>query len=325
MPPALGRGPARTRDGTALSNRWLVTGATGLLGGNALTALGESGVAIGAARSVPSGSPVDFEAVDLSRPADRRGLVERTGATAVLHAAAVASIAAAAEDPGMAHEVNVVAAADLARQARGCGARFIYVSSDEVFDGTAGFYREDDPTSPQSEYARSKVSGEAAVLAANPDALVARVNFYGWSPTGHRSLSEFFLGRLRSGLETPGFADVTVSTLQVGFLVDALVSLTESGATGVLHIASSESVSKYDFGRALAVTFGLDAGLIVPAPSGQRRNRGGSNRSLDTSRAADLLGSPLPGQDAGRDRLLAEYEALLPVTLARLNTRVEAI
>lgn len=305
---------------------WLVTGGTGLLGGNALESLRQAGPVIGVARSVPLQSPAPFESVDLSDPHARSGLVAEAGATAVLHAAALASIEACEADPDLAHRLNVQAAADLAGQARDEGAAFIYVSTDAVFDGKRGGYSEADPTSPVSEYGRSKARGEEAVLDANPDSLVARVNFYGWSPSGARSLAEFFVTRLREGLATPGFTDVVVNTLHVGFLVESLVSLVAAGARGIVHVVSSESTSKYDFGRRLADMFELPSDLVRPARSSDHlAHHRGSDLSLDTSLAASYLGVPLPNQQTGLERLLAEYRASLPDRLRLFNARNEAV
>jgi dTDP-4-dehydrorhamnose reductase len=201
---------------------WLVTGVTGLLGANAATSLSDAGArVVGVARSIPAVSGLDVLPVDLSSVSARAGLVDRAGCDVVLHTAAVSSIEACERDPAAARELNTVAAADLAAQAARAGAAFVHISTDAVFDGERGGYREDDPVSPQSVYGRTKADAERAVLDANPSALVARVNFYGWSPTGRRSLLEFFARALSAGSTVRGFTDVRVSTLYVADLVDA--------------------------------------------------------------------------------------------------------
>ncbi len=55
----------------------------------------------------------------------------------------------------------------------------IHISTDAVFDGTKGDYREEDEPHPLGVFASNKLAGEQAVLAANPQALIDRVNFYG--------------------------------------------------------------------------------------------------------------------------------------------------
>ena len=293
--------------------RWLVTGVTGLLGSNAALELMQANEVVGASRRAPHSAPISGVEVDLSIALERAGLVARVGAEVVLHAAAISSIEEAERNPDLAWELNVQASADLAAQAAASGSSFIYISTDAVFDGEAGPYREDALPSPTSEYGRTKLAGERAVLEANPAALVARVNFYGWSPSGSRSLAEFFHTRLARGETVRGFTDTIVSTLYVTQLVEALVSLISAGASDVVHVVSSESTSKFDFGRRLAVGFGFDPELVEPALSTDVLSvKRGSKLALNTDRAANILGFELAGQQSGIDRLVADFSSGRP-------------
>lgn len=296
--------------------RWLVTGVSGLLGANAAIHLANEHQVIGTARHTPAASPVPFLRADLEDPRERDGLIERSRAEAVIHTAAIASIEACERDPHRAHALNATAAADLAGQAARARIPFVHISTDAVFDGSTGGYTEADEPSPTSAYGWSKLAGERAVLAANPDALVARVNFYGWSPSGSRSLAEFYHRRLSDGLRTPGFTDLQVSTLHVGLLVEALERLVEAGAHGVLHVVSSESTSKLEFGRALARAFSLDPSLVEPVLSTDHlATRRSALLGLSTARAERLLGERMPGQNAGLVRLLAESVSGVPARI----------
>lgn len=301
---------------------WLITGATGLLGSNAAIQLHDAYSVVGAARAVPVGAPVPFISVDLSEARSRDGLVEKSAAKIVLHSAAISSINACEEDPALAHEVNVAASADLAQQAHDVGAKFIYISTDAVFDGQHGAYSEYDEPSPDSEYGRTKLAGEAAVLEANPEALVARVNFFGWSPNGQRSLAEFFYHRLERGERVPGFDDVVVSTLYVGYLVKLLERLVIHNVHGIVNVVSSESTTKYDFGRRLAKTFGFDDRLVYRAKSSDHLAvKRGSRIDLSTNKIRALLTSNPPNQQEGMDQLLADHRRGQVNAVASFRTR----
>lgn len=290
------------------ATRWLITGATGLLGSNAAVQLSEDASVVGAARTPPSRSPVEFEAVDLSDAHSRAGLVERASTDAVFHAAALSSIEVCEQNPELARAVNVTASADLASQAHAAGAAFVYISTDAVFDGTRGPYSESDIATPTTIYGQTKLDGEHAVLEANPNALVARVNFYGWSPSGTRSLAEFFHSRLSRGEQVPGFRDVIVSTLYVGYLIDYVAALVSVGASGLVNVVSSEPISKFEFGRGLAHSFGFDENLVKSASSAEHLTvKRGANLELSTERLSSLLGTSIAGQKAGLDRLVADY------------------
>ncbi|WP_161972325.1 SDR family oxidoreductase [Glaciihabitans arcticus] len=296
--------------------RWLVTGTTGLLGSNAAISLAEANDVTGVSRTAPMGAPVPFVETDISSAAGRSGLVDRAEADVVLHAAAIASIEEAEQKPELAWRLNVEASADLAAQAAENGSRFVYISTDAVFDGENGPYDEGSEPSPTNEYGRTKLAGERAVLEANPEALVARVNFYGWSPSGTRSLAEFFHTRLALGETVRGFTDTVVSTLYVGHLVDAIAALVAAGASGVTHVVSSEATSKFDFGRRIAAGFGFDPQLVQPALSTDvLAVKRGSDISLSTGRASGMLGAPLAGQQAGIDRLVTEFTSGRPAAV----------
>jgi dTDP-4-dehydrorhamnose reductase len=304
---------------------WLVTGGTGLLGANALLDLQRDGRALGVARNVPADASGGlFVRADLSSRTARSGLVAKTGVDHVLHTAAIATIEGCESDPEGAFELNVRASEDLAAQAYAEDARFIFISTDAVFDGESGDYAEEDPTSPISEYGRGKVEAERRVLAANPDAVVARVNFYGWSPTGTRSLAEFFYNRLSTDADVGGFTDVKVSTTYVGHLVRAIRELAATDASGIFHVAASHGVSKYEFGRALAERFGFDPGRVSSVLSTDVLDAPrGADLRLRTDRLRAAIGHDLPSTIAGLRDLQADRHAGRPELLKKFDHNEE--
>ncbi|MBA3072119.1 MAG: sugar nucleotide-binding protein, partial [Anaerolineae bacterium] len=96
-----------------------------------------------------------------------------------------------------------------------------------VFDGEVGNYTENDMPNPLSVYSLTKLRGENAVLAANPQALVLRVNFYGWSISGKRSLAEYFVNNLAEQKLLKGFADVVFCPMMVLDLADTILEANE--------------------------------------------------------------------------------------------------
>jgi dTDP-4-dehydrorhamnose reductase len=284
---------------------WLVTGGTGLLGANAVAELSSSDSVVAVARSVPAAA--GWRRADLSDPRQRLDLVGAVQADVVLHAAAISSIEASERDASLARELNVTASGDLAAQAARAGSAFVYISTDAVFDGSRGDYVEDDDPSPTSVYGKTKLDGEAAVLDAHPGALVARVNFYGWSPSGRRSLAEFFHSKLAAGQDPLGFDDITVSTLYVGALVDSIRALVRAGASGIVNVVSSEPTTKYQFGRRLATTFGFDPDRVVRTSSAEHLAiQRGTRLDLSAAKMEAMLGARSPDQQDGMNRLMSD-------------------
>ena len=172
-----------------------------------------------------------------------------------------------------------------------------------------GEYSESDRPLPQNAYARSKLAGETAVLEANPQAIVARVNFYGWSLSGTRSLAEFFVNNLLAGKRVNGFTDVWFCPLQVNILAEILMKMIGRKLSGLFHVVSSECLSKYDFGCRIARQFGLDERLVIPVSwlEGKLDAPRAPNLSLRLDKLEKALGEPLPGQTSGLSRFYAQY------------------
>lgn len=293
---------------SANGSRWLVTGASGLFGANAGLVLRN---AIGLSRSGKLGCGYRAAiASDLRKPLEAAALVRHLRPSVVLHAGAMASHAACEQNPAEARLVNAEATGALARAAFDMGAKFIYLSTDAVFDGTRSNYRETDEPNPFSYYGETKLEGEQLARASHSDPLILRVNFFGWSPSGERSILEFFFRSLLRGQRVDGYVDITVTSLYVQHLLEVIVKLEHAGVSGLFHVTSPDSLTKAEFGLQVASTFALDASLIRPTTSltgqGNRRQR---NTSLCSDKVSRIVG-PLPTQRAGILASLNQRRAL---------------
>jgi dTDP-4-dehydrorhamnose reductase len=146
----------------------------------------------------------------------------------VINCAALANLEACEAEPVLAGKLNSELPEKLAKYVARGGARLVHISTDAVFDGRLGGYREIDTPNPLSLYARTKLNGEQAVLAANSEAIVARVNLFGWSLSGKRSLAEWFFNNLSSGNSMLGFTDVFFCPLLANDLAKMLLMMLES-------------------------------------------------------------------------------------------------
>ncbi len=283
--------------------RLLITGVTGLLGANLAWEARQAGFAVwgvAAHRPLP-GAPFPMRTVDLTAPAALDAVWAWARPDAVIHTAALAHVDACERDPARAWGVNVVLRGSLSARAAQAGVPLVHISTDAVFDGTRGDYTEDDPPNPRNVYARTKLEGERAVLAAHPGAAVARVNFFGWSLTGGRSLAEWFLDNLQAGRPMRGFTDVWFCPLLANHLAQVLLAMLARGLTGVYHATSPQCTTKYAFGVALAQTFGYDPALIRPATVDDAGLAAPRPRrlTLRSDKLAQALGRPLPDWRAG--------------------------
>jgi dTDP-4-dehydrorhamnose reductase len=295
--------------------RLLITGASGLLGLNLALAAREKHTVIGVDRCKLTGVPFELVCADLLDRGAADGIIETTRPDWLIHCAAIAVPEACEADPELARRLNAQFPGELAEACAKRGVKMVHISTDSVFDGTkCGLYAEDDALNPLNLYAQTKVDSERAVLDANPDALVARVNFYGFSLNGKRSIVEFFVNNLSVGNRIKGFTDVNFNPTFVGQLSDLLLAMLAKGLCGVYHTVSANVMSKYEFGVAVARRFGWDEMLISPesVDRSELTARRAHNLGLSVHKLSTALGQPLPDFSTGLDRFYAQYQQGYP-------------
>lgn len=306
-----------------LPPRILITGVSGLLGINlALEAVRQGREVVGLANSrAMQNTPFAVRACDLTDLTAIHPLLDEVQPDAVVHCAALANLEVCEGQPDLAQRLNTEVPGRLATETARRRIPFIHISTDAVFNGAGCNYLESDPVSPLSIYARTKAEAEEAVLEAHPDALVARVNFYGWSLTGQRSLAEWFFNNLSGKRQVKGFTDVFFCPMLVNDLAGTLLRLLDLRAGGIYHVVGSQCLSKYAFGVAIARAFNLDETLITPvtAETGGLVARRSPNMCLNTGKLAGALGEPPPGLDSGMERFARLYREGYPETLRAFN------
>ena len=227
-------------------------------------------------------------------------------------------------DPALAWELNTEIPRNLALQCRKGGARLLHVSTDAVFDGQTGGYSEEDPPNPLSTYAKTKLKAEYAVAEANPEAIIARVNLFGWSLMGYRSLAEFFFNNLSGGNPVMGFTDVYFCPLLANDLAHIFTSMLERKLTGLYHVLSRNHVSKYEFGVQIARKFNLKEELIEPKSvfdSGLSAPRS-PKLILKVDKLTHDLGDVLPTVSTGIDKFYTLYQQGYPQVIRGMACQV---
>lgn len=296
-----------------MTGTWLVTGSSGFLGSNAGLWLQGKATRVGISRTTRSAHLFDREdAIDIRDHSALTRKIRDVRPDVILHTAAISGHETCAQDPEQAFAVNVEASAVISEVAADVGARMIYISTDAVFPGTTGNYAETDAPGPFSYYGETKLAGEQVVRDSGAEALIVRTNFFGWSVPRKRSVVEFFVDSLRAGEEIHGYPDFIVTSIYVRSLLECLWQLNEAGTTGTVHVASSDPLSKYDFGLEVARTFGLDASLIDPIEAIHAAHATSRSRdiSLNTDLLASIVGSPPQTQAAGIRQARDEESAL---------------
>jgi dTDP-4-dehydrorhamnose reductase len=273
--------------------RVLLTGSSGQLGAYLIEELIRAGVSIcawsGSRAVVRSGIPL--QPVDLGRPDDVAAAYRAFDPSAVIHAAALSSIAECVRDPERARAINVRGTEVLADLSRRSAARFVYTSTDLVFDGERGPYREHDRAGPLSVYGRTKWEAEA-IARDVPRGLVARLSLlYGPSRTDRPSFFDQQVSACRGRRPLTLFEDEWRSPLDLATAARALVAATLTETPDLLHIGGPERMSRVEMGRRVARCLGLDSDSIasaqrLSAPFAEPRPR---DCSLDSSQWRSLF------------------------------------
>ena len=303
--------------------RILITGASGLLGLNiALEAAKERPIVFGQVNRHPLHTAA-FKVVEanLLAPGAVQRLLGETRPDWVIHCAALANLEACEADPAQARQLNSEVPRKLARYVARGGARLLHVSTDAIFDGQRGGYSEEDAPNPLSAYARTKLEGERAVAETDPKAIVARVNLFGWSTSGKRSLAEFFFNNLSAGEPVMGFTDVFFCPLLANHMAHLFLKMLDAGLSGLYHVVSSECISKYEFGVQIARRFGLDESLISPK-SWQEAGLAAArspNLTLRVDKLIHDLGKTPPNLSAGLEHFYTLYQQGYPQRIRQLG------
>ena len=303
--------------------RFLVTGASGLLGLNLAMAVdGKKHQVFGVANTTPM-RWVDFKNIqaELTEPGTVERLLDEITPEVIIHCAAIANVDDCEAKPELAYEVNTHLPGKIALAAASRNIKMVQISTDAVFDGQKGNYLENEIPAPLSVYARTKLEGEQSVLEANPRALVARVNFYGWSVSGKRSLAEWFVNALSAGQTVKGFTDIRFCPMMVLDLVDTLMEAISLDLNGIYHMVGPQQMSKFEFGRAIAERFAFDPELVQPASvlDGGLKAVRSPNLTLNTAKLTAALQHELPVFDAGLQKFYDQYRHGFPELLKSLS------
>jgi dTDP-4-dehydrorhamnose reductase len=188
---------------------------------------------------------------------------------AVIHAAGIASVDYVENHYAESLESNVVGTLNITSACRRSGTYLAYISTNAVFNGQKAPYSEDDTVDPVNKYGQLKVECERLVTETLVDYCIVRpILMYGWNHQICRpSISTWIYGKLLRGEPISLVNDVYENPLYNIQCGRALWAVVGKRPNGVFHIAGQDVVNRYDFGRQLAATFGLNVDLIQSVKS----------------------------------------------------------
>lgn len=280
-----------------------VTGSTGLLGHQVVRLALNSRHEVFASyiRQPPaSGEPIELDLLDLQAV---KPTITKLKPDAIIHTAAYTDVDGCEANRDVARKINAEATKQVALAADEIGAHLTYISTDYVFNGEKGRYKEDDEPRPIDYYGLTKLEGERHVQASSREWCVARTSaIYGWGGE-KKNFATWLVDNLSSGKQVKVVTDQHVSPTLNTNLAEMVLEISEKRLTGVLHTAGASQVSRYEFAVELAKVFDQDSGLIKQAKMEEMTwvAKRPKDSSLDVSRCMRLLKSkPLEVSEALR-------------------------
>lgn len=245
--------------------RVLVLGASGMLGNAMMRILSENS-ALEVFGTVRSGEANRFFApniaerliagIDVEQHDTLVKLFARVRPDVVVNCIGLVKQLTDAEDPLMAVPVNSLLPHRLARLCELAGARLVHMSTDCVFSGRKGGYREDDPSDAEDVYGRSKLLGEVAY----PHTITLRTSIIGHELQSAHGLVGWFLSQER---QCRGYTLAIFSGFPTVVLAQIIrdVVIAHADLSGVYHVAA-QPISKYDLLKLIAGVYGKKIDIV---------------------------------------------------------------
>jgi len=221
-------------------------------------------------------------------------IISKINPECVINCAGNVEIDLLEKNPTLAYSINAEGAKNVAQISKSHDIRLIHISTDNVFDGVRGKYREEDSPNPVNVYGKSKEQGEKYVIENSNNFVIVRTNFYGIDQKG-RDLISKILKSLKENRPFFGFDDVKFNPLEVSNLSEMINELTKNDFRGLIHLSGNEVISKYQLALRVAQVFGFstnlikkgsiqDAHLFAPRPK---------NTSLSNNKSKSFLKTPI--------------------------------
>ena len=246
--------------------RIFIVGASGFVGRIMYEYLSKNHETYGSFYSNPAKGLIHLDMTDQNEVAE---ILTSLKPDVIIHPAANPNVEYCEEYPKETWQVNVEGSKNLIEIARDIGAKFVYFSSDYVFDGINGPYSENDIPSPINEYGLQKLAVEKLIKNSLENYLIIRITIvYGWERRG----KNFVMGlikNLKNGRSMNIPIDQIGSPTYVNNMVQVVKELIESDKIGIYHVAGTDLMNRYTFAKNVAEIFELDENLLIPVTTNQ--------------------------------------------------------
>ena len=263
----------------------VVIGASGLVGSHLVNACHQRGWdVVGTYHKFAQPGLIPLQLTD---EVGVRSLLENSQPDVVFLPAFRSNVDYCEQHPVQTAQINVSGSLNVATAAREVGAGLVFYSSDYVFDGKAGPYREADAPNPICVYGQQKLEVEQKISLLLENYLTLRITVvYGYEDQGKNFVSRL-IKTLKGGQVLKVPQDQFGSPSLVDDIAEASCRLVEVGAKGIFHVVGPDRMSRYHFAMEVAKVFGLPTQQILPVTTAQLRQE--AQRPLEAGMICDRL------------------------------------
>lgn len=268
--------------------KYFITGGSGLLGQRLATVADNDDEIVLSHNANPTKNTVKCDITDLE---EVKQVINREKPDVIIHCAAMTNVDLCEDEIEKAYLINGDGTGNMAQAAEEINAKIIYVSTDFVFDGETGFYKEDDAVNPLGIYAKSKYEGEVQIQKYSTNWAIARVSvLYGWHE--RQNFTTWVINQLRQNNQINIVTDQINSPTLADNAGEAIFEIARQDKNGIFHTAGNNRISRYDFTELIAEAFDLNKKLINPTTSSEfiQKAPRPQDSSLDVSKVEKELG-----------------------------------
>lgn len=244
----------------------VVTGANGLLGQKVVDVFSPHFNTLATSvqkESVRTLKDVEYHQLDLTNYSRTEGFLKYFEPDYVVNCAAYTNVDKAEEERKLCYKINATAVEHMTEFLRRTETKFVQVSTDYVFNGQSGPYRESDRPDPINYYGTTKLAAENAVRGSGADCLIFRTNvLYGAADSIKNNFVLWVMNSLADNQSIRVVDDQMNNATIANGLAEAILMGCVMNAQGLYHYGGTDFIDRYDFALKIADYFGYDQGLI---------------------------------------------------------------
>ena len=273
--------------------KYLVLGASGLLGSKLLSFFPQSH---GTYFKNRTRSSKDISFLDVTDKNSFRLLLERVRPDVDINCTGITKVDLCEQFPEKCWKLNSWQPLQIAQECNARAIKYVHVSTDHFLNSRDVKLKEYDKVMPINQYGFSKLSAESFILTVNKHSLIIRSNFFHFNIYSPKTFLDHLIDGVKRKKVFYSFSDVfftPISTLQLATYIEELVDI---DVAGVVNIASSEALSKFDFHNAILKEMNTPSDFHLPAllDSVELQAKRPRYMALDNSLLESSLGVKVP-------------------------------